>query len=216
MAPKKHQHGTSAAESGGTKVRGPAPSSRWTEPITIFTGLVALFTLILVGVSGLQAWAFIESERASLALAGISLEGGKLTAGPVVARIQITNSGKQTAFVVAVATTTTMRVEPLEEVPQYMSGPNTIRGPIPAGFTYSGRMAALVDGKPFSTTPEQVSEINSGARRIYFYGRIEYDDAFSFLFSNRVMGFCGLYNPKGDPSVSMFDDCGNPKYQYAR
>ena len=67
--------------------------ARWTRVVGAFTAFLAI-------VAGLQFWAFVQSERAFLSVAGLTINGGFPQAGDPSVRVfaQIKNSGRNIAF----------------------------------------------------------------------------------------------------------------------
>ena len=65
---------------------------RWTRVVGAFTAFLAI-------VAGLQFWAFIQSERAFLSVAGLTINGGFPQAGDPSVRVfvQVKNSGRNIA-----------------------------------------------------------------------------------------------------------------------
>lgn len=54
---------------------------------------------------------------------------------------------------------------------------------------------------------QEIEELNTGAKRIYYYGAFEYVDDLGF---NRRTGFCRLYNPVS----GFFEKVDAPDYEY--
>lgn len=91
-----------------------------------------------------------------------------------------------------------------------------MRGPVLAGSSYFGTFSPRNDnGTPFVATDSQISAIQIGALKLFIFGYIRYRDEFS-RFGDKETGYRYLFNPRGDPSRSMFTECGKDLYVYAR
>jgi hypothetical protein len=185
-----------------------------------WTRVVGAFTAVLAALGALQCWAFIQSERAFVAVMGID-QSFKLEANRAIsARFLIKNAGRATAIINTGNITERVTVDPLPKTPPYATGDNTqlrVAGPITAG---QERIATFVpkapDGRSVQFAPDLISAIEGGNRRLYIFGFIKYEDEFS-IFGHRTTGFCIVYVPKSeDRPDANFDVCGDENYAYTR
>jgi hypothetical protein len=184
----------------------------WRWVVSFFTGLRTLevFTLILAVAAGIQAWAFIQSERAFLSIETMQIAGNQIRDGnPIVLSIQIRNSGRSTSFIMDTIFRVDIRPDDLPLIPYYARGGNIIRGPVPAQSGYNATMIPRnQDQSGRYIVPSGLSEqVQNDTMKIYVYGVIHYRDDYTSIFGDRRTGFCFIYNPHGNPNVSQFDTC---------
>jgi len=188
------------------------------SPIEKFTGLLVLFTALMAICSLLQALAFIQSERSFLSVSAIEVKDEKpLTEGsPLIFESRISNSGRSTAFIVSANYTLVISDQPLPTDPSYVKGPSDILGPVVAGGNRQLTFSSSTDkGKTIILSKVHADGIASGTYHVYVFGYVKYKDEYSW-FSNRITGFCYVYNPLGKSTSSQFDDCRSDHYIYAR
>jgi hypothetical protein len=178
-----------------------------------FTWWVAAFTFCLACVGFIQAWAFIQSERASLYVNILSIEPFPIQpARPFSIRLSITNTGHSQAFIVETKTKIWVSLN-LPEKPDLTDVKFAAAGgPVPAGAT-----RFLVNG-PLSPTLTgfQIEDIGRGLLRLYIFGYIKFTDDFS-VFGPQTLGFCGIYDPfaKSTDGGIPINQCANPNYTYS-
>ena len=204
-APDSHQ-GTGEAE----KNKEPR-DNKFDRAMLKWTGFVGVFTAVLALVGGIQAWAFIESERAFLSMTSLSIDGGPPKAGASTIRIFIAlkNSGRSAAFIEDAAIN--IHFGPLPKDLSYKTSTQIAIAPIAADSTSSGHSEFKLPGTINKTDAE---EIGSGHLKMSIYGFVKYSDAFGFI-GNKITGFCFYYTPLptgGEP----FDTCAEPNYTYAK
>jgi hypothetical protein len=205
-----------------------SPKKRWyEEPTTLFTFMVALFTLALALATYINAWAYIQSERAQLFVRDVRFAHGEPNAaeGGFDVVVVIKNVGRH------IATVTDLNVSPvlhihakeLRETPNYPSQP-LIRSapPIPPDgeVTVNGKLAefkAMAPDVELLSEPERIKAVLSGEIPTDVYGYISYNNGFS-VFGPSVVGYCFHYIPPSTrlPGQSQFQICDNPNYTYAR
>jgi hypothetical protein len=170
-----------------------------------WTRIVGLFTAVLAAVGSIQAWAFIQSERANLTATNFGFIGGFAANKQLVMLFSIKNSGKAAAELRnASITTKTGLPEPLEYDKLYAIA----SGPIVAGASephiYNGLNK---DGTPFILNEALIKTVSAGTIKFYVYGFIDYDDDFT-LFGPRRSKFCYLYLPdRSSPDNAAFGGC---------
>jgi hypothetical protein len=184
---------------------------RWTRVVGVFTSVLAI-------VGGIQAWAFIQSERAFLSLAAMQFDGVHLAAEKrVTILVDVKNSGRSTGFVTDfnITTTITPSATKLPKIPDYQQGPGIAVGPIVA----AGTKKVIANPRGLNNAPTLIlpqdvaASIKSKTLLVYIFGYISYTDEFT-LFGPRKSGFCYLYIPdRGNESI--FDDCPYAEYTYA-
>lgn len=178
-----------------------------------WTRVVAVFTAVLAIVGSIQAWAFIQSERAAVY---VQIDG--ITPLPIIAdkpfsvQTGFVNTGRGQAFISAGQINVWIG-KSLPEKPHFVGDQFGPKGAIPA------------QGKRFSSMPlnqplnwAQVDAIARGDLKLYIFGFAKYTDDFSIFGGEHTVGFCGVYNPRGynPPSTpgAPIDDCDNPNYTY--
>jgi hypothetical protein len=187
------------------------------KPEARFAGWVARLTLVLCVIGIIQAWAFIQSERAFATLVAINFSGGLAPNKELALLVEIGNSGRSTAFIESV-NFTRIFVPPtakLPSTPGYLSEGEISTGPILAnGVTRSRVNLHGLKGEPHLILTEiDVRAINDGSFKFYVIGYVSYRDAFT-IFGPHTNGFCALYNPRSDPGTP-FDGCKERAYTYS-
>jgi hypothetical protein len=181
--------------------------------LEFFTGLLALFTAVLAVSTGLQVWAFVQSERASIAPVAAGIDPVKITTGPIVVYVQIKNSGKDTALIQESIPNYKI-LDRLPKFPNYGVVARVSRAILLPGQTLSTGGIAKVDGKPVMVTEDDVRSINNGEKFLWIYGKVVYRDRFSVIFGPQIIGYCFEYNPANDFRLGMFNGCGEENYVY--
>ena len=175
-------------------------------------GSIEYFTLALVLSTAAQAYFFVQSERSFLSLSSLSVSGLITMSDqlPVVA-FEIRNGGRATAFIDYVNVTFNIGPEDLPEIPPYdYAGHSAVRGPVTSGSVYYGTFRPR-----YALTDDLISAIKIGTIKLYIFGYIRYHDDYS-VFGDKETGYCYVFNPAGDPSRFMFNDCGRERYIYAK
>ena len=181
-----------------------------TSPVKWFFGLVKWFyglepiekfTAILCVIGVFQLLAFIQSERAFLSVANMKpINQNSVATFPL--RVGIKNGGKSTATGIL-----KIYIRPiLPETPEYKDGSETPLPPITAGD-----VSTVFFDLPIPAN--DIARIKSGDLPFYIFGTIEYSDEF---YGKRTTGFCYVFNPKSDPTDSLFNGCKQQKYTYAK
>lgn len=181
--------------------------ARWTR-------VVGIFTVVLGIVGVVQAWAFIQSERAFLyfQIQGILPDPLRAEA-PISVDFSVTNTGRSQAFIIDEKITLAEYANLPERRPPFLVSKYEAKGPIPAGQKASILMGPLA--RKF--TKNEISAFQSGSLQLFAYGYARYTDEFSLLSSHEV-GFCWVYNPvdpTGTPGA-RFDTCDSPNYVYEK
>jgi hypothetical protein len=60
-------------------------------------------------------------------------------------------------------------------------------------------------------TQALVNDLKTGNKKLYIFGFVTYDDAFSI---HHVSGFCLKYVPTAEPTIARFQGCDEPAYTY--
>jgi hypothetical protein len=182
------------------------------DRIIRFTWWVAAFTFCLACVGMIQAWAFIQSERASLYVNINSIEPSPiLPARPFSVRMTVVNTGRSQAFIVEQKVKIWVGLN-LPEWPDLSDIKYTVSGPVPAGgsrFLVAGPMSPTLTGF-------QIEDIGRGLLKFYIFGYVKFTDDFSF-FGPHTIGFCGIYDPvvKSTDGGLSLSQCDNPNYTYS-
>lgn len=169
-----------------------------------FTWWVAAFTFCLACVGLIQAWAFIQSERAFLSVTGFQIEGGLTANKPLAFLFGIKNSGRSAATISGLDIATGSAV--IWPPPDKLS--SLAINAIPAGdVQYEIYNPRFGSGAPVVFPEPMFSLIQDGKSKIYVYGLIRFDDEFS-IFWGREVSFCYLHIPqRSAPTNTMFGGC---------
>jgi hypothetical protein len=205
-------HAPYADHSSAESKHQPEPSSPFDIAMLRWTRVVAVFTAVLACVGGIQAWAFMQSERASLYVNINSIDPSPiLPARPFSVRMTIVNTGRAQAFIVEQKVKIWVGLN-LPEKPDLTDIKYTVRGPVPAGGS-----RYLVNG-PLSPTLTgfQIEDIGRGLLKFYIFGYVKFTDDFTF-FGPHTIGFCAIYDPAGkSPDGGLpINQCDNPNYTYS-
>jgi hypothetical protein len=164
----------------------------------------------------IQAWAFIQSERANLFFQIATIVPYPLAANqPMWVQVNVTNTGKAQAFVVDEKIAFHIDKRPLSGKAAYPeSNKYHAKGFIPAGNTRHILIGPTTDR---TLSESEIATIKNGESQFYIYGFAKFTDDFTIL-GPREVGFCVVYNPV-DPTNTpgpRLDDCDNPAYVYSR
>jgi hypothetical protein len=175
---------------------------RWSVPL--FTAVVAIATVV-------QAWAFIKSERAFVAVSEVHF-AKDITPGlnPLPIFFEMKNGGKSTATVDVLKANITHG--PLPAVPSYLDSPQFAIAPI----VPNDMSQRILD---FETAwGQQTNEgVKTGTLPLFIYGVIQYhDDLLPWLVPRRETGFCFIYKPTGGVREPVFETCKESAYTYTR
>jgi hypothetical protein len=174
-----------------------------------FTFGLFAFTAILALFAGVQAWAFIQSERAFVAPAEANFLNWPLVPreNPLIMYIEMRNSGKSTATIEELSVSITHE---LPETPQYYEAQKVAFAPIVPGGS-SWRSLRFITAWP----QETIDKIVSGSLKFYIFGVIRYWDGFSIRFLGpKATGFCFRYEPQPQTSPAVFETCRERAYTF--
>jgi hypothetical protein len=189
-------------------------------PIDKFTFLVAIFTFFLVVIGFTQLWAFIQSERATIAIKQIKIDAFPANGSdPFEFTVSMKDAGKgsatilksNTALVIIAATAT------LPDPPHYFGTDVSRRAVVASGDSYEESIflkPTNAGGEPVPWNKDMAKAVAVGSNRFYVYGYLEYRDDFS-LFNNRITGFCAVYS-QNTPKTGVMTGCGADGYSYQK
>lgn len=178
-------------------------------------GPIEVFTAVLAVSAFLQVVYFVTSERAFLAVMRVDLKNNLIAAdSTLLFTIRIINSGKSTAFITAANTTVTFTDTKLPDIPEYKPGPAVAKGPIVPGAIKTGTFVPQLNGVPYVVPSDLAIKINASDRKMYIFGYLSYSEEYS-LIAHKKTGFCYVFDPKGDVSAGMFNDCDTDNYVYS-
>lgn len=182
------------------------PQGAHDRALVRWTGVVAVFTIVLAFVGGIQTWAFIQSERAAIYPQVERIMPFEADKTPVII-FSTLNTGKSQAFIVEI------KIKPwigeLPDNPDYSgseSGGGIFLPPQGKRLLQMGPLVSLHWG--------QVDDIKRGALRLYVFGYLQFTDDFTF-FGPKIIGFCAV-NVAGSAPGSIFEDCQRPAYSYSQ
>jgi hypothetical protein len=170
-----------------------------------FAGWVARLTLVLCVIGGLQAWSFMQSERAFVALAAINMQGGVQVGKPLTTSITFKNSGRSPATDVTVYFSSGVQ---LPETPAYSQNFRTIP-PI-----VSGGISTMNFGTGVPLQESDAERLKTGKLEFYAWGYVSFRDHFSTIFGPTKVGFCAVFDWKANGTG--FESCSNNLYDYER
>ncbi|HWY61160.1 MAG TPA: hypothetical protein VNW15_04610 [Rhizomicrobium sp.] len=218
MGPKKvgkhHDSGNHAQEQGDT----PKPPRSWfwneDDPVARLTGYIACLTLVLAIVGVIQAWAFIQSERAFVFESLENITPFPLIHDqPLTVSISVQNAGRTEAEITGANFTYLVTDKALPPKPAYVNGgSNALPHEIAAGATYRGSfLPQAFDGKVRASFPQEaINKIISGEIQVYIFGWIKYRDTFS-IFGSKETAFCGMFIPS-NAAATQFNTCAEEAY----
>jgi hypothetical protein len=142
-------------------------------------------TCVLCALAAIQAWAFIQSERAFVFPTTIGFDKDLRDVREIVLSIEINNSGKSTATIEDFLVSVSHNLPALPEYWPESDGTRLAFAPVRGGATIKDYVKF---GPWNSTTP---GEIINGERGFYFFGFIKYRDGYSglmdfFVFRNEA------------------------------
>jgi hypothetical protein len=110
-------------ENQGSGIPPPTPHRWYSDPIALFTGFVAVFTLILAIFTGVQVWAYMQSERAYLVAEDLKfVHGVPSTAGDGLSLdLTLRNVGRHIATITGGNVSPVIHVQggKLPSIPEY-------------------------------------------------------------------------------------------------
>jgi hypothetical protein len=183
------------------------------EPVSLFTAVLALFILVLTLVGGIQAWAFIASERAFVSVSSVDFsQVGNSPDQPFEIPVTAVNSGRSTARVTGFNITVIMNSLPSK--PQYIPISYFSIKPLmvnsPEILLYRARPGPW----PWKLSKAEIDKIESGEQKLFIFGFVKYRDDYS-LWGDKETGFCFLYIPKPITPNWHLETCENSEYTYA-
>jgi hypothetical protein len=157
--------------------------------------LTAAFTLALALASLLQAWAFIQSERAALTVTRVSFNKIDLTTDqPISIGFDVHNGGKSRATIEDMKLKLATK---LERAPTFIANNSLGVIPIsPAATMIEIWYPTDNSNKSISFTQDQVQAIQNATTHLYVQGSIVYSDDF---WPSRNEPFCFKYLPGNGP-----------------
>jgi hypothetical protein len=184
-----------------------------------FAGWVARPTLILCIVGVFQVWAFIQSERAFVAVSAADFAASKIWGVKFLPMsVTLNNGGKSTAEIEDIAAAIAHELRP---IPWYGEAAKFAFPPITPGGTNT-RVLRFDNGGETGWPENIPDEIRTGKRRFYIYALVKYRDDFSWsIFAPKETGFCFAYIPESGlspqgGSLPSFQTCPEKAYTYAK
>jgi hypothetical protein len=213
-----------AQESQQNTARNLAQQIRHTDHMIAWsTSITAILTLVLAALAVLQAYSFIESERAFLVITTVNFLRGDPTADSDGFDFVLTikNFGKHTAAVKSLTVLPNLYVikKELPETPNYNKIGSIKRTlpPLPPDTpaTFAEHMPALPSSDAL-TIADILKGVLSGDYPARIFGLIEYDIGFPWPRPGQT-GFCYEYIPKKERvSPATFQTCNGDKYTFTR
>jgi hypothetical protein len=198
---------------------------RSVNPTTIFSAVVAIFTLVLALVASLQWLAYVQAERPLLIVEGVSFQQDEPSI-PMAPTISIKNAGRSVAVITEVNIIPTFHLQQpgkLPDAPDYHAkSVSVVINPISPGTTIN--VIPIMDQilphgvrVPPLTGQELIDKLKSGEMPIDIYGYIKYTLRLN-PFWDGITGFCFRYAPIAVRSIRQFQFtvCDNPAYTYAQ
>jgi hypothetical protein len=177
-------------------------------PMCFFCNPIAVFTAVLCLVGLLQAWAFIQSERAFVFPSHLEFVSPLAIAEtqPILLSLDMRNSGRSTAQISKMIVAVTHQLPPTPNYDNAVDRSVVAFPPIPG----NGQIAQELNFKDWNI--ETMRKVRDGSRAFYLFGGAEYTDDYSW-FGTRVSRFCFVYIAnKDDQSKSKFVNCTEPQY----
>jgi hypothetical protein len=175
------------------------------RPEARFAGWVARLTLVLCFIGAIQAWSFVQSERAFVAMEAITIIGGVQAGSPLRTSTSFKNSGKSPAVEVVVYFNSGVK---LPSPPTYGQSRRAIP-PI-----VSGGHANMNWGTGAPLQEAEAEALKTGKIEFYVWGYVSFKDEFS-IFGPREVGYCAVLDRK-DGSATAFQSCPSSEFDYAR
>jgi hypothetical protein len=109
---------------------------------------------------------------------------------PIVVVLALRNGGRSTAVIDHWNVTTVLTPPDLPLNRTYRPGTDALRGPItPNGVDFE----TILGDTPIPAGA--TAELKASKRKLYVVGFINFADDYSFILSNRTIGFCYVYAP---------------------
>jgi hypothetical protein len=183
------------------------------EPVALFTAVLALFTIVLTVVGGIQAWAFIASERAFVSITSPDLSRiATAPDQPFEIPLVAVDSGRSTARVTAFNVTL---MTSLPAKPQYVPISHFSIKPLmvntPEILLYRAKPGPWL----WKLSKPEIDKIENGDQQLFVFGYVKYRDDYS-LWGDKETGFCFLYIPKPIAPNWHYETCDNEGYTYIR
>ena len=176
------------------------------------------FTFLLLIVGAVQAWAFVQSERASLTLSATQFSAGLAAGKPFMITFEVKNGGKSTAQIDKFQPVTYFAFgnKRLPPMPQYGQSAEVAMSQIlPGGNNRIVlRVREPIKNELLILTKDVADGIANGTIGLYLFGRVVYKDDYSRVFGTHVLGYCFWYDPNTTDSI-RFPSCDEPAYTYA-
>jgi hypothetical protein len=199
------------------QVHSPSPQRRsyWRrlvdDPIALFTAVLAIFTCILTIVGGIQAWAFIASERAFVSVTSLDLSRIANAADqPVEIPLVAVDSGRSSARVTAFNVTLMSSLPPK---PQYIPISHFSIKPLMVNTPEILLYRASPGPWLWKLSKAEIDKIENGEQKLFIFGYVKYRDDYS-LWGDKETGFCFRYIPKPITPNWHLETCDNEAYTF--
>ncbi len=167
---------------------------------------IMIFTGALTVITGLQWWAFMQSESAFVSVDSVKFTRPLVVGlNPLPIQFNLRNSGKNTAIIDELSVAISHELKPK---PDYFKAKRRAYPPIVAGAS-----PKIIEGFETGWGEETNGAVLSGQMPLYFYGVVKYKDKFSFGFKSTT-GFCFVYRPNNGLGEPSFDTCIQSAYTY--
>jgi hypothetical protein len=177
-----------------------------------FCNPIAVFTAVLCLVGGLQAWAFIQSERAFVFPTHVEFASPLAVAEiqPILLSLDMRNSGRSAAQISKMIVAVTHQLPPTPNYDNAIDRSVVAFPPIPG----NGQITQDLNFKDWNI--ETMRQVRDGSRAFYLFGSVEYRDDYSW-FGKRASRFCFVYIAnREDQSKAKFVNCAEPQYTSTR
>jgi hypothetical protein len=185
--------------------------------IAASAAITALLTLVLAIFTGLQAYSFIESERAFLVVRDIHFKHGNptLDADGYDIVMLIENSGKHVAKVTKINLTNGFFIKKkgLPDVPPNGALLSKIVPPIVPGQDLTVYLHAELPVNLEISAVERLAGVLDGTIPLRTFGFIEYDRGYPWPWPGKI-GFCQDYVPMTRRENVSFETCDKGAYTY--
>ena len=169
---------------------------------------IELFTAVLCLVGGIQAWAFIQSERAFVFPSHLEfVEPPAISESlPILLSLDMRNSGRSVAQVSRMVVAVTHQLPPTPNYEKGLDRTEVAFPPVPG----NGQTTQQLYFKEWAA--QTFREVQNGSRAFYLFGNVIYSDDY-WLLGTRSSRFCFVYVAnKSDPSKGNFRNCTEPQY----
>src|SRR5260370_16690000 len=175
----------------------PSPRSLWRrlvdDPIALFTAVLSIFTCILTIVGGIQAWAFIASERAFVSVTSLDLSRiANAPDQPIEIPLFAVDSGRSSARVTAFNVTLMTSLPP---TPQYIPLSHFSIKPLMVNTPEILLYRASPGPSLCKLSKAEIDKIESGEQQLFIFGSVRYRDGYS-LWGDAETVFCFRYIPR--------------------